>query len=266
MPLAWSLPVLRLITARSQTIDASWRWSLHDAVWRLYRNHSAGAVIRHPGGELALVPGRVVLVPPWLAAWARCRGTLRHDHLLFDVAGLAPAVVRRSLPAPLVLPESGPWADLFTGLPWKQPPPPARQMSLLAGLSAAVGWALAQAPGEDSSGTAVVAAGIFRAIEAIEHHPQEAWNVTLLAELCDLDRHRFTRRFSRVMGQSPARYLMQRRTAAAAWRLASGDETIPTVAEACGFRNRYHFSRVFAAQLGCGPAAYRRLRQQAAPV
>ena len=67
------------------------------------------------------------------------------------------------------------------------------------------------------------------------------------------------------MGLPPIRYFTERRIAAAAWRLATSDEEIADIATATGFANRFHFSRIFSRQLGCGPAAYRRSRQQAAP-
>jgi transcriptional regulator GlxA family with amidase domain len=79
-----------------------------------------------------------------------------------------------------------------------------------------------------------------------------------LAQRCGLGREGFTRAFRRATGRSPARYALERRLARAAELLAGGDEPIEAVAAACGFANRYHFSRAFARILACSPAAYRR--------
>ena len=68
--------------------------------------------------------------------------------------------------------------------------------------------------------------------------------------------------FRTTLGQTPAAWLRERRVAAAAERLMSTDEPIDALATACGFADRFHFSRVFARLLGCGPAAYRATRRQ----
>jgi len=45
---------------------------------------------------------------------------------------------------------------------------------------------------------------------------------------------------------------------AAAQRLLLTNDPIEGIAEACGFANRFYFSRVFARRMGAAPAAYRR--------
>jgi AraC-like DNA-binding protein len=51
---------------------------------------------------------------------------------------------------------------------------------------------------------------------------------------------------------------VRQRRCARATELLTGDAAIEEVALRCGFANRHHFTRVFAAEMGCGPAEHRR--------
>ena len=70
----------------------------------------------------------------------------------------------------------------------------------------------------------------------------------------------FIRWFKARTGRTPAAFVTERRVREACRRLAFGEESIEQVAEATGFANRHHFSRVFKQHAGCGPAEFRRGR------
>jgi AraC-like DNA-binding protein len=53
-------------------------------------------------------------------------------------------------------------------------------------------------------------------------------------------------------------YLLEWRIALAAQRLLSSHDSIETIAAELGFGNRFYFSRMFKAQVGLSPAAFRR--------
>ncbi len=57
-----------------------------------------------------------------------------------------------------------------------------------------------------------------------------------------------------------AAFVAERRIREACRRLALSADSIEQVAEAAGFANRHHFSRVFKRFAGCGPAEFRRGR------
>jgi AraC-like DNA-binding protein len=68
----------------------------------------------------------------------------------------------------------------------------------------------------------------------------------------------FIRWFKLQVGEPPAQYSLKLRLQHASSLLAFGDESIEEIAMKCGFANRNHFSRVFAAEFKQGPAAFRR--------
>jgi AraC-like DNA-binding protein len=72
--------------------------------------------------------------------------------------------------------------------------------------------------------------------------------------LCRLLRHE--------TGLSPVQHLQQRRVAHAKSLLQESSGTIATIAQRSGFGSAEHFHRVFRAQVGLSPAAYRRNAQK----
>ncbi len=79
-----------------------------------------------------------------------------------------------------------------------------------------------------------------------------------MARMTGLGIEPFIRWFKKSTGQTPAVYVTARRMREASRRLSYEDETIEDIAEAVGYRNRHHFSRVFKRYAGMGPATYRR--------
>ena len=83
-----------------------------------------------------------------------------------------------------------------------------------------------------------------------------------LAALAGLERHHFLRAFKASTGETPHRYVMQRRLAAAALQLARGASPVNQVARDCGFASASHLCHAFRRQFGRSPAT---LRQQQGP-
>jgi transcriptional regulator GlxA family with amidase domain len=67
-----------------------------------------------------------------------------------------------------------------------------------------------------------------------------------------------SRLFERFTGTSPAAYLTQARLDRACGLLAHSQAPIKEIAEAVGYPDVHHFTRVFAQRLGCPPGEYRR--------
>jgi transcriptional regulator GlxA family with amidase domain len=99
---------------------------------------------------------------------------------------------------------------------------------------------------------------VAAALQLIEDHLGEDLPNDRLAAACGLGRDRFPARFRADTGQSPAQYVLDRRLAVAAERLLTGDEPIDGIAAACGFPNRFYFTRRFSQRFGIAPAAFRR--------
>jgi AraC-like DNA-binding protein len=259
-PIPTSAQHCRVIYADRTVITARWHCPLAAPFWRLYLNDAPGSEIVYPGGVHPLVSERVHVVPAWGDFTGRCRGDVGHVYLHLDpgepLRGLA-----RLIPRPLVL-----------------PPDPAAHRRLRELVAAPGRSSLWQMRAQAAALAALVACvellprtlrarldegavgddAIARALVHIEGYLHEELPIPLLARRCGLSTPHFGVRFKRRTGQTPQRYLQERRVAVAAERLLSGDESIEAIASGCGFANRYHFSRVFARRMGIGPGAYRR--------
>lgn len=99
---------------------------------------------------------------------------------------------------------------------------------------------------------------VRRLVDHIEHHLDQGLPVAELAALAGLSRPHFTRAFQAAVGESPHRFVLRRRLAAARQYLDRGAEDLATIAVRCGFSSHAHLSSAFRAEFGVSPSAYRR--------
>ena len=247
-------PGARLLWGGHVRIDRTWDLPLRDPFWRLYRNRGGGAAITWAGGRLAMAPDRLVLLPAWCSARGRCQGSVEHFFLHFAPSGLPPGADDQ----PLALPPD-PVRDALAaqvcGAPdgstawWMR-----AHALVLSALAELVPERRAAAIPPDVDDDRLLA--VLSHIEANLARPLP---VAGLARVAGMTPDRCARFFRARHGAPPAVYVRQRRITAAAERLRAGDEPISDIATACGFANRFHFTRVFTAMMGMAPAAYRRL-------
>jgi AraC-like DNA-binding protein len=233
-----------------------------DPYWRLYWNDASGAVIHHERGRLDIVGQRAVLVPPYGRFRSSCQRTgIGHLFLHLDLPGLPAAWVRRHVPLPLML-RRDPSIDGILAAGHTLVGNPAGQLRL----QSAAGLALAQVlgawngPERSDAGDQERLAPAFAWITSGDGLTMP---VAGLAATCGLSPDHFTRCFRRILGLTPARWLLQRRLDRAAERLATTRDAIDAIASDCGFADRFHLTRAFTARFGCPPARYR-IRQQEA--
>jgi AraC family transcriptional regulator len=101
-----------------------------------------------------------------------------------------------------------------------------------------------------------------------ERRAKEAMNASLgkdisiaqLASECGLSSSHFARAFRQVTGCPPHRWLLERRLAAAQDLLLNSPMSLEEIANACGFSDQSHLSRVFKRMIGTSPGAWRRIR------
>ncbi|MEM1107646.1 MAG: AraC family transcriptional regulator [Planctomycetota bacterium] len=94
----------------------------------------------------------------------------------------------------------------------------------------------------------------------IEAHLGDDITLDQLAGVTELSKHHFARLFKQSMGQTPHRYLMERRVERAKQLLRSPAEdfrTIASIALACGFTDQSHLGRHFKRIVGVTPAEFR---------
>lgn len=98
-----------------------------------------------------------------------------------------------------------------------------------------------------------------RKIEAlIEANLETGLRVTKLADSIELSRTHFTRAFKEHFGCCPQRYILERRISRAQRLMLAGDCRLCDVAQACGFSDQAHLSRIFLRLAGATPNAWRR--------
>jgi len=86
----------------------------------------------------------------------------------------------------------------------------------------------------------------------------EAVSLAYLAGECRLSVAHFARAFKRTTGQTPHRWLLERRVEHAKRILVTSALPLAEIAAACGFADQSHLTRVFSQIVGAGPGAWRR--------
>ena len=131
----------------------------------------------------------------------------------------------------------------------------------LIGFVANDGSPVEHAVGEPSSGRQSLDARRLRhVLELIESTLSEPLAVGALAASVELSSGYFARAFTRTVGCTPHRYVMERRLERARRTLDRGEATLADVALACGFSSHAHLTRAFRAEYGLPPSAARRSR------
>jgi len=96
---------------------------------------------------------------------------------------------------------------------------------------------------------------IRKAIRYIQRNLHRKVAVEELATLVSWTSAHFSRSFRQNTGQSPYQYGLTSRLRAAAAMLEEGGRSVSEVADAFGFKNGEHFSRIFKDKIGCSPSS-----------
>ena len=101
---------------------------------------------------------------------------------------------------------------------------------------------------------------IVKSLNYIENNIEKDLSNSELARQAGLATNSFTRLFSNEIKSSPQRYVKQKRIDKACILMHHSNHSIERIAEACGFSDRYHFSRIFKEVTNNTPATYRKLK------
>lgn len=91
----------------------------------------------------------------------------------------------------------------------------------------------------------------------LHEHPARAWTARELAASVGVSVSTLTRRFTALVGMTPAEYLRLWRLDLAAHRLRTSDRPVAAVARSVGYTSEFAFTRAFARHQGQPPARYR---------
>ena len=114
----------------------------------------------------------------------------------------------------------------------------------------------------DSTGwiAAVHCPKIGKVIAAIHADPQRDWTIPTLAELMGVSRSSFAEAFTRILGESPAKYVTKVKMFQARRWIAQEGMRISVAANRLGYDSEASFSRAFKRIIGQPPSAVRTAR------
>jgi AraC-like DNA-binding protein len=99
---------------------------------------------------------------------------------------------------------------------------------------------------------------VSRALELIHADPGGPWTLESLAQQSGSSRSALSRRFTKVLGESPMSYLACWRLCLASDLLEKTDQPLAAIAARVGYANPYAFSAAFQRSYGLRPGAHRR--------
>lgn len=115
-------------------------------------------------------------------------------------------------------------------------------------------------PGQTGWRAGIADPMIGRALALLHRRLEAAWTAEELARAVGLSRSAFAERFTRIMGETPMRYLTQQRLQVAARRLETPGASIAQIAAEVGYESEAAFNRAFKRNFGSPPAAWRAAR------
>jgi AraC-like DNA-binding protein len=231
----------------------------------MYVNGEAGGYLEVADGVYPVTPNRAHFVPAWVRIRCRNPEVLRHFYVHFDTVGVSSSVLRRVFTRPLCSDRPLRYKDVAPadlceaqGVLRKDLPTYCHVKSLVYREFLRLFSVLPDTQAGLIERLVTGRHEFAPVIEYIDDHLSNPLSNDLLARIRHMSKSHFIRRFHKLLGQTPAEYVRERRVASAAIRLIFTDESIETIAASHGFPNRYYFSRVFKALTGIPPAAYRK--------
>ena len=142
---------------------------------------------------------------------------------------------------------------IATGQDWRN----TQRHTLLA--YAIIGLAMSRLPPELFRLDTIPDHRVKAVCEFIEGNLREKHSNSELAARAGLSRNSFIRLFREKTGETPQQFRLRKSVEYAAGELHYSTHSIDEIAEAAGFSDRFHFTKVFGRFMQMPPAAYRRI-------
>lgn len=218
--------------------------------WVLWYNFSPGNACISGNSQYELTPDNIILIPPNTVYSGVFRKQVAHFYIWFKTAGGFEYPERKVLNIP-----AQPFFEKLHQAPHFTPKTKLLLFNLLSSI-------LLDIPDEFfcSEQFKIKSRTIEKAINIIALHRGKINNAQIAREL-NISPVRFSHLFKNEMGISPQRYCLQIKMAVADQFLHLG-WSIEDVATACGFADRYHFSKEFKKYQGISPGKWQKLFSQ----
>lgn len=227
----------------------------------VYVTHGQGEFESIPTGRLQFLPGDAAVLFPgvwhryrprpdagWGIYWVHFVGTIAADLEKRRVLMPPHAVVRCGLDEMIVEAFRGLLEAIRTDTPGSGPLAAAKTLEILARVTAA------NRPAQTPSRLEQI---VRRARLLLEERPGTMPVIDDMIQGFDVSRAHFFRAFRRETGQTPYGYHLQITIRRAGEMLRNSDLPVKEIAEALGFCNPYHFSKLFKSKTGASPRHYR---------
>ncbi len=122
-------------------------------------------------------------------------------------------------------------------------------------------WISSLSPGQGGWLGATSDPHIGPALKMIHENPERPWSLSDLGRRVGLGRSAFSARFTKLVGQSMQRYVIERRMSEAAFLLETSDDSIARIASRVGYETAAAFSKLFHRHHGESPGRYRAARR-----
>jgi AraC-like DNA-binding protein len=122
-------------------------------------------------------------------------------------------------------------------------------------------WVASLSPGQGGWLGALSDPQIGQALKLIHQNPERPWSLSDLGRRVGLGRSVFSARFTKLVGQSMQRYVIERRMAEAAFLLETSDESVARIANRVGYETAAAFSKLFHRHNEQSPGRYRAARR-----
>lgn len=250
-------PAVRVVRGACLQGDERWQGAtlIHPDLG-FYLVDSKGMWAEADGRRWAYAPGRVTLIPPWWPYTYRFRPAMGHAFLHIEVADWPMAMLRKHLTAPLVLDDPALVADFRTWCDQLLARPSAELQHLHAlrlGL-ALVGALLNAHPALRDEVLRSSGAWIHLrpALDLVDERLASPIAISELAKALGCSREQVARLFKRHLGQSPVRYIQERRISRAVG-LLHGGSSVAEAAAAVGVGTPQYLARLVRRHLGRSP-------------
>lgn len=120
-------------------------------------------------------------------------------------------------------------------------------------------------PGQTGWRAGIADPVVGRALALLHRQLDRRWTAEDLSRGAGLSRSAFADRFTRIMGETPMRYLARQRLQRAAKRLQEPGASVARIAFEAGYESEAAFNRAFKRSFGTPPAAWRDSRARTGP-